>query len=144
MLEWWWVTDLLVSPAEATKTEGNGANGHGEITQDAEKPNAFDKIKADENDEGKTGAKVRCTSSIDIPITANPLPNRRMPMTATRQKTQPTNPTPLPKTPSKKTPPAKKPNPPTSSKRASSTSLRAAASAPTLRTACKTSSAASW
>jgi hypothetical protein len=42
-----------------TKTEENGANGHEENGQEEQKPNAFDKIQADENDEGKTGAKVR-------------------------------------------------------------------------------------
>lgn len=41
--------------AASTKTEENGANGH----DNSEKPNAFDKIQADENDEGKTSEKVR-------------------------------------------------------------------------------------
>ena len=50
------LTYLLV---EATKTEEDGANGLEEKGQAEEKTNAFDKIQADENDEGKTGAKVR-------------------------------------------------------------------------------------
>ena len=51
---------MLTSPeAEATKNEQNGANGHEENGQEEEKTNAFDKVQADENDEGKTGAKVR-------------------------------------------------------------------------------------
>lgn len=50
---------LTHSEAEATKIEENGANGHDENGQGEEKTNAFDKIQADENDEGKTGAKVR-------------------------------------------------------------------------------------
>ena len=50
------LTHLLV---EATKTEENDANSHEEKDQAEEKTNAFDKIQADENDEGKTGAKVR-------------------------------------------------------------------------------------
>lgn len=29
-----------------------------ETKQESDEPNAFDKVKADENDEGKTGAKV--------------------------------------------------------------------------------------
>jgi len=44
---------------ETTKTEENGANGHEENGQAEEKTNAFDKIQADENDEGKTSTKVR-------------------------------------------------------------------------------------
>ena len=50
---------LTLIAAEATKTEENGANGHDKNGQAEEKTNAFDKIQADENDEGKTGAKVR-------------------------------------------------------------------------------------
>lgn len=50
---------LTLCSAEATKTEENGTNGHDESAQEAEKPNAFDKIQADENDEGKTAAKVK-------------------------------------------------------------------------------------
>jgi hypothetical protein len=50
---------LFVLLAEVTKTEENGANGHDVTTQEEKKPNAFDKIQADENDEGKTSAKVR-------------------------------------------------------------------------------------
>lgn len=42
---------------EASKAEENG-NGHDENGKEDQKPNAFDKIQADENDEGKTGAKV--------------------------------------------------------------------------------------
>jgi hypothetical protein len=48
---------LTFVPAEATKAEENG-NGHDENGKEDQKPNAFDKIQADENDEGKTGAKV--------------------------------------------------------------------------------------
>lgn len=51
---------LLTFPeAEATKTEDKCANGHEANGNGEEKTNAFDKIQADENDEGKTGAKVR-------------------------------------------------------------------------------------
>lgn len=57
------IADLLTHRlAASTKTEENGANGH----DDAEKSNAFDKIQADENDEGTTGAKVRGTTLIHI------------------------------------------------------------------------------
>lgn len=45
---------LTLIAAAADKAEKNG-NEHG---QENQKPNAFDKIQADENDEGKTGAKV--------------------------------------------------------------------------------------
>lgn len=48
---------LTFTSAEATKAEENG-NGPDENGQEDQKPNAFDKIQADENDEGKTGAKV--------------------------------------------------------------------------------------
>ena len=48
---------LTLISAEATKAEEDG-NGPDENGQEDQKPNAFDKIQADENDEGKTGAKV--------------------------------------------------------------------------------------
>ena len=50
---------LTFFSAEASKTEENSANGHEENDQADEKTNAFDKIQADENDEGKTSTKVR-------------------------------------------------------------------------------------
>jgi hypothetical protein len=116
--------DCLV---EAKKTEENGANGHDETTQEAERPNAFDRIKADENDEGKTGAKVRIHDMNRYGSSIANMPRSRLRSTTAisqRTRTQPTNPmappnpTPLQEMPSKKTPPAKKPNPPTSSKKA--------------------------
>lgn len=53
------MTDRLLTfvAEEASKAEENG-NGHDENGKEDQKPNAFDKIQADENDEGKTGAKV--------------------------------------------------------------------------------------
>lgn len=48
---------LTFIAAAADKAEENG-NGHDEHGRENQKPNAFDKIQADENDEGKTGAKV--------------------------------------------------------------------------------------
>lgn len=104
-------------------TEENGANGHDETVSKEEKPNAFDKIQADENDEGTTGAKVRL-HDVHCPLfVANALRYRPRPMTATQQRNLRTTPTvppnpPLPKKPSKKTKPAKKRSPPTSSKKA--------------------------
>ena len=48
---------LTFIPEEASKAEEN-VNAHEENGKEDQKPNAFDKIQADENDEGKTGAKV--------------------------------------------------------------------------------------
>lgn len=49
---------LTEIPADATKTETADANGNGTTKTEDEKPNAFDKVQADEKDEGKTAAKV--------------------------------------------------------------------------------------
>lgn len=48
---------LTFIAAAADKAEENGT-GPDDNRQEDQKPNAFDKIQADENDEGKTGAKV--------------------------------------------------------------------------------------
>lgn len=57
------LTGCLAATKSKTEENGtNGANGH----DDSKKPNAFDKIQADENDEGTTGAKVRKTRSIPV------------------------------------------------------------------------------
>ena len=48
---------LTFIPEEASKAEEN-VNAHEENGKEDQKPNAFDKVQADENDEGKTGAKV--------------------------------------------------------------------------------------
>jgi hypothetical protein len=116
---------LLLLLAEVTKAEENGTNGQDETAQEEKKPNAFDKIQADENDEGKTSAKVRLhdVQSYHFSI-ANASRHRLRTTTASPQMTQRTTPmamrqpTPLQKKPWKKTPPAPKPNPPTSSKKA--------------------------
>lgn len=44
-----------------TKTEDSHANGNGTAKANDEKPNAFDKVQADENDEGATGAGTEDT-----------------------------------------------------------------------------------
>lgn len=49
---------LTLTAAETTKTEEDSANGQQETKKESEKPNAFDKVQADEKDEGKTAAKV--------------------------------------------------------------------------------------
>lgn len=48
---------LTFIAAAADKAEENGT-GPDDNRQEDQKPNAFDKIQADENDEGMTGAKV--------------------------------------------------------------------------------------
>ncbi|KAL1590330.1 hypothetical protein WHR41_00611 [Cladosporium halotolerans] len=55
--------DATEGAAETTKTEEDSANGQEETKKESEKPNAFDKVQADEKDEGKTAAKTEESES---------------------------------------------------------------------------------
>lgn len=53
---------LLTFPPAIADVENGNASGHETTKVQDEKPNAFDKVQADENDGGKTAAKVSSSS----------------------------------------------------------------------------------